>query len=264
MRVALYQCMPLPLNITENLQRLSLVAQQNKGIDLLVLPEMFLTGYNIGAAAVARLAQTQDGDAARQIAELAKACNMAIAYGYPERDEHGDIYNSVQLIDANGQRLLNYRKTHLFSELDKNMFCPGPDAFPVIELNGWKLGMLICYDLEFPENARRLVLAGAELIVVPTANMEPFEFIAEVTVRSRAFENQCYVAYANYCGHESKIRYCGLSSIAAPDGQQVALAERVEVLICATLDHQALIDAKAANDYLLDRRPELYRALCER
>lgn len=72
---------------------------------------------------------------------------------YPERDEHGDIYNSVQLIDANGQRLLNYRKTHLFSELDKNMFCPGPDAFPVVELNGWKLGMLICYDLEFGERS---------------------------------------------------------------------------------------------------------------
>jgi predicted amidohydrolase len=82
------------------------------------------------------------------------------------------------------------------------MFSPEAIIFPLVELEGWKLGLLICYDLEFPENARRLALAGAELILVPTANMVPFDFVADVTVRARAFENQCYVAYANYCGHE--------------------------------------------------------------
>ena len=163
MRVALYQCPPLPLDVAGNLQRLQAIVLQAKDtVDLLVLPEMFLTGYNIGAKAVAELAQTQDGDAAQQIAELAKANNMAIVYGYPERVEDGHIYNSVQLIDAHGQSLCNYRKTHLFGELDRTMFSPGPDAFPVFDLEGWKLGLLICYDLEFPENARRLALAGAE------------------------------------------------------------------------------------------------------
>ena len=176
----------------------------------------------------------------------------------------GLIYNSVQLIDCHGHRLLNYRKTHLFGALDHSLFSPGPDAFPVIELNGWKVGMLICYDLEFPENTRRLALAGAQLIVVPTANMAPYDFIADVTVRSRAFENQCYVAYANYCGSESTIHYCGQSSIAAPDGQQVALAQRDETLISAVLDPQKLTDAQAGNSYLADRRPELYGALSAR
>ena len=180
MRVALYQCQPLPLDIPANLQRLQVIAVQAKDkVDLLVLPEMFLTGYNIGAKAVAELAQAQDGDAAQQIAELAKANNMAIVYGYPERAEDGHIYNSVQLIDAQGQRLCNYRKTHLFGELDRTMFSQGPDAFPVVDLEGWKVGLLICYDLEFPENARRLALAGAELIVVPTANMAPYDFRAD-------------------------------------------------------------------------------------
>ena len=264
MRVALYQCPPLPLNVAGNLQRLQTVASQAKDVDVLVVPEMFLTGYNIGAQAVAELAQPQDGDAAQQIAELAKACNMAIVYGYPERGEDGQIYNSAQLIDAQGQRLLNYRKTHLFGELDHALFSPGADAFPVVELNGWKLGLLICYDLEFPENTRRLALAGAELILVPTANMAPYDFVAEVTVRSRAFENQCYVAYANYCGHEGEIHYCGKSSIAAPNGQQIALAEQHEALIVAKLEHALLADAKAGNHYLNDRRPELYRELSKR
>ncbi|MEB0207781.1 carbon-nitrogen hydrolase family protein [Pseudomonas sp. CCC3.1] len=264
MRVALYQCHPLPLDVAGNLQRLKTIASQTKDVDLLVLPEMFLSGYNIGAQAVAELAQAHDGEAAQQIAELAKTTSMAIAYGYPERDANGHIYNSVQIIDSHGKSLCNYRKTHLFGELDRGMFSAGPDAFPVFELNGWKLGVLICYDLEFPENTRRLALAGAELIVVPTANMAPYDFIADVTVRCRAFENQCYVAYANYCGHEGSIQYCGQSSIAAPNGLQVALAKQTETLITATLERQQLLDAKTANVYLADRRPELYNALSKR
>ena len=141
------------------------------------------------------------------------------------------------------------------------MFSAGDDDFPVVELNGWRLGMLICYDLEFPENTRRLALAGAELILVPTANMVPFDFVADVTVRARAFENQCYVAYANYCGNEEDIHYCGQSSLAAPNGERIALAGLDEALIVGTLDHQAILNARMANDYLQDRRPELYGTL---
>ena len=261
MRVALYQCPPLPLDVAGNLKRLHRVAHEACDADVLVLPEMFLTGYNIGAEAVGALAEAQDGQSAQTIAELARNAGLAILYGYPERAEDGQIYNAVQLIDANGQRLCNYRKTHLFGDLDHSMFSPGGDEFPVVELNGWKLGFLICYDLEFPENTRRLALAGAELILVPTANMVPFDFVADVTVRARAFENQCYVAYANYCGHEDQIHYCGQSSIAAPDGQRVAQAGLDEALIVATLDRQVIHAAQAANHYLADRRPELYAAL---
>ncbi|NIL18102.1 carbon-nitrogen hydrolase [Pseudomonas sp. ATCC PTA-122608] len=261
MRVALYQCPPLPLDVAGNLKRLHQLAQEATDADLLVLPEMFLTGYNIGVEAVGALAEAQDGPSAQSIAALAKNSGVAILYGYPERGADGQIYNAVQLIDANGQRLCNYRKTHLFGDLDNSMFSAGDDDFPLVELNGWKLGFLICYDLEFPENTRRLALAGAELILVPTANMVPFDFVADVTVRARAFENQCYVAYANYCGQEGEIQYCGQSSIAAPDGQRIAQAGLDEALIVGTLDRQLMVDSRAANRYLLDRRPELYGAL---
>ncbi|MBP1126474.1 MULTISPECIES: carbon-nitrogen hydrolase family protein [Pseudomonas] len=261
MRVALYQCPPLPLDVAGNLKRLHQVAQEAAGADVLVLPEMFLSGYNIGLEAAGALAEAQDGDSAQAIAEIARNAGLAIVYGYPERAEDGQVYNAVQLIDAQGQRLCNYRKTHLFGDLDRSMFSAGGDDFPLVELNGWKLGLLICYDLEFPENTRRLALAGAELILVPTANMVPFDFVADVTVRARAFENQCYVAYANYCGHEGEIQYCGQSSIAAPDGQRVAQAGLDEALIVAALDRQSILAARTANHYLQDRRPELYGAL---
>ncbi|MDR9752077.1 carbon-nitrogen hydrolase family protein [Pseudomonas sp. SZMC_28357] len=264
MRVALYQCPPLPLDVAGNLQRLHQLALEAKGADLMVVPEMFLTGYNIGVDAVSVLAEVYNGESAQQIARIAKTIGIAIAYGYPERAEDGQIYNAVQLIDAHGERLCNYRKSHLYGDLDHSMFSAGQAELPVVELNGWKLGLLICYDLEFPENARRLALAGAELILVPTANMVPFEFVADVTVRARAFENQCYVAYANYCGHEGEIQYCGQSSLAGPDGNRLAQAGLDEALIVGELDRQLMLDSRAANRYLLDRRPELYDTLHKR
>jgi predicted amidohydrolase len=263
MRVALYQCPPLPLDVAGNLQRLRTQAAEaaSQHVDLLVCPEMFLTGYNIGAEPAQRLAQPVDGPAALEIAAIAQATGVAILYGYPERSDDQRIYNAVQLIDEEGRRLCNYRKTHLYGELDKSMFAVAEDDFPVVDFKGWKLGFLICYDVEFPENTRKLALAGADLILVPTANMVPYDFVAEVTVRARAFENQCYLVYANYCGSEGDIHYCGLSSICAPDGKQIGLAGHDEVLVTATLDRQVMNDSRAINTYFNDRRPGFYSGL---
>ena len=260
MRIALYQGTPQPLDVPGNLERLQHQAQlaAARGARLLVCPEMFLSGYNIGLDQVERLAEAEDGPSAMSVVEIAQAHRIAIVYGYPERAEDGAIYNSVQLIDAHGRSLCNYRKTHLFGSLDRAMFSPGPDHFPVVELNGWRLGLLICYDIEFPENARRLALAGAELILVPTANMVPYDFIAQVTVRARAYENQCYLVYANYCGAEDEIHYCGQSSIVGPDGSILAMAGRDSSLLQADLELQRVHEGRASTPYLHDLRPELY------
>ncbi|QKZ07095.1 carbon-nitrogen hydrolase family protein [Pseudomonas eucalypticola] len=266
MKIALCQCEPQPLAVVDNLARLQAQVRQAKaqGAALVVFPEMFLTGYDIGPDAVQRLAETANGPSAHVIAGIAEAHDMAIAYGYPERGADGQVYNSAQLFDARGISLLNYRKTHLFGELDHRLFSPGGDDFPVVELNGWKVGVLICYDIEFPEAARRLALGGAELILVPTANMLPFEFVAQVTVRSRAFENQCYLGYANYCGAEGSLRYCGLSSIVGADGNVLAIAGAEPSLLFAQLSRKGLGTVRAAYDYLRDRRAELYRPICEK
>ncbi|MNF66503.1 (R)-stereoselective amidase [compost metagenome] len=263
MRIALYQCPPLPLEPAANLERLRQRAAEaaRRGAALLVCPEMFLSGYNIGLDAVSALAEPRDGPWAARVAEIARENGIAILYGYPERSAEGAIYNSAQLIDAHGQRLGHYRKTHLFGELDNSMFSAGGDDFPLLELDGWKLGMLICYDVEFPENVRRLALAGADLVLVPTANMVPYDFVCEVLVRARAFENQCYLAYANYCGGEGDIRYCGLSSVTAPDGSLAAVAGREEALIFADLKRDKLEASRASITYLRDRRKELYGPL---
>jgi len=261
MRLALYQCEPLPLDIEANLQRLEQQASAcaAAGADLLITPEMFLSGYNIGAEAVTRLAEAADGPGAQRIAAMARQHGIAILYGYPERATNGQLFNAVQLIDRHGQRLGNYRKTHLFGELDRAMFSPGQAPSALLTLDGWSIGLLICYDLEFPENARQLAQAGAELILVPTANMLPYQFVAEVTVRSRAFENQCVVAYANYAGSEGAIEYCGLSSVAAADGSVLGAADARQSVLMTDIERPAFDTARRFNRYLDDLRPETYQ-----
>ena len=261
MRIAVFQGAPQPLDLSGNLQRLhqQTLKAAERGAQLLVCPEMFLTGYNIGRDAVQRLAEAADGASAQAVAQLCRTQGIAVVYGYPERAADGQVYNSVQLIDAQGQRLGNYRKTHLFGELDRQQFSAGDAPCPLITLNDWKVGLLICYDIEFPENARQLALAGAELIVVPTANMAPYDFICQVTVRARAQENQCYLVYANYCGNEGEIEYCGQSSIVAPDGSWLALGDREPSLLLADLEREQVREGREAYPYLSDLRRDLHR-----
>jgi predicted amidohydrolase len=261
MRIALYQGPPGPNLPAQNLLRLEHWATEaaRRGAELVVFPEMFISGYNIGAQAAARHAQPPDGAIPRQIAAMAKAKGIAIAYGYPEAGDGGAVHNAAQLVSAQGVRLLDYRKVHLFGDLDKAMFQPGDGGFCVAELNGWKLGLLICYDVEFPEAVRQLALAGAQLVLVPTANMVGFETVAHITVRARAYENGCYLAYANYCGNEGALAYCGLSSVSGPEGALLAIADDQEGLLVVNLDAEHLLATRAATPYLLDRRAELYR-----
>lgn len=128
----------------------------------------------------------------------------------------------------------------------------------VAELEGIKIGILICYDVEFPEAVRALALAGAELIAVPTALIRPFDIVARTLVPARAFENQVYVAYAGMCGREGDQGYCGLSCIVGPDGQALARAGTGPALLFADIDPAAISRGRQSTPYFCDRHPELY------
>jgi 5-aminopentanamidase len=261
MRTALLQSSGRPGSIAENLKVLDEAAARAAagGAALLAAPEMFLTGYAIGDD-IARLAEPADGDSADAIAETATRHGIAIAYGYPERDGE-TVYNSVQLISADGTRLANYRKTHLFGCFERDHFTPGEQPVVQAELNGLTVGLMICYDVEFPENVRAHALAGTDLLVVPTAQMHPFQFVAESLVPVRAWENQMYVAYVNRVGREGEFEFVGLSVLAGPDGVARARAGRAEQLVLADADPAFLAASREANPYLEDRRPGLYGSL---
>ncbi|MEV5439650.1 carbon-nitrogen hydrolase family protein [Streptomyces sp. NPDC052682] len=264
MRTALLQSSGRPGSVVENLKVLDEAAGRAAaaGAGLLVAPEMFLTGYAIGDD-IARLAEPADGDSADAIAETATRHGVAIAYGYPERagDTGETIYNSAQLISADGTRLANYRKTHLFGCFERDHFTPGEQPVVQAELDGLRVGLMICYDVEFPENVRAHALAGTDLLLVPTAQMHPFQFVAESLVPVRAFENQMYVAYVNRVGAEGEFEFVGLSTLAGPDGVARTRAGRGEELVLADVDPVLLAASRENNPYLKDRRPGLYGSL---
>jgi predicted amidohydrolase len=254
LKLALWQCTPAPLDVQGNLARLDAAAREatRAGAQLLVCPEMFITGYAIGAPAVQALAQAADGAWAGAVASIAQRHQLAVVYGYPERGADGRVYNAAQWIDSSGQRCLNYRKAYLFGDLDKGQFAAEAPSVLTFDLLGWKVGLLICYDVEFPEATRALALAGADLIVVPTANMAEYDFVARALVPVRAYENQLYVAYANFTGAEGTLHYGGLSVLAGPDGAPLSQAGREEGLVLATLEANHLVAARRAAHHVRD------------
>ena len=261
MRTALLQSSGRPGSVAENLKVLDTAAGRAAaaGAGLLIAPEMFLTGYAIGDD-IGRLAEPADGACADAVAELASRHGLAVLYGFPERDG-GTVFNSAQLISADGTRLANYRKTHLFGCFERDHFTPGEQPVVQAELNGLTVGIMICYDVEFPENVRAHALAGTDLLAVPTAQMHPFQFVAESLVPVRAWENQMYVAYVNRVGPEGEFEFVGLSTLAGPDGVARTRAGRGEELVLADVDPAFLAASREANPYLEDRRPGLYGSI---
>ncbi|MEU3752704.1 carbon-nitrogen hydrolase family protein [Streptomyces olivoreticuli] len=262
LRTALYQGRPgVPSSTAETLDALAAAARRaaDTGARLLLTNELYLTGYALGSAVLDR-AETADGPGARAVARIAAEHGLAIGYGYPERAGTA-IHNSLQLIGPDGDRLAHYRKTHLFGDYEGAYFTPGDEPVVQADLDGVRLGMLICYDVEFPEPVRAHALAGTELLLTPTALMRPYEIVPQTIVPARAWESQLYIAYANRCGTEGDFTFAGLSCLAAPDGTVRARAGAGEDLIIADVDPALLKASRAENTYLHDRRPELYSSL---
>ncbi|MEU6540097.1 carbon-nitrogen hydrolase family protein [Streptomyces sp. NPDC047000] len=261
MRTALLQSSGRPGSPAENLRVLDEAAGRAAaaGAGLLVAPELFLSGYAIGGA-VARLAEPADGEGADAVAGIAVRHGLAIAYGYPERDG-GAVFSSAQLISAAGTRLVNHRKTHLYGDFERAHLTAGDRPLAQAELDGLRVGVMICDDVEFPVYVRAHAIAGTDLLVVPTAQLHPFQFVAESVVPVRAFENQMYLAYVNRVGQEGEFEFVGMSTLAGPDGVARVRGGRGEELLLADVDPAALAASRATNPYLKARRPGLYGSL---
>jgi predicted amidohydrolase len=259
--LALWQT-PYAATLAEALQGLDDAAAQARaqGAQLLVCPEMGLTGYAIGPERVQALAEPANGALAQAVATTAQRHGMAIVYGYPEHNPHGKPFNAAQAIGPDGQLLARYRKTHLYGAMDRAQFSAGDAASQVFTWRGWRLGLLICYDVEFPETVRGLALQGVDAVLVPTANMAAFDEVPQLLVPARACENRVFVAYANACGHEPGIQYGGLSTVAGPGGGVLTCAGRDGELLFATLTRKALDGARRSSPWSA-RRPDLYGPL---
>lgn len=258
MIIAVLQMQPVPALPARNLARIrdAALAARAFGADLLVTPELSLTGYAIGED-LARLAEPADGPLLRGLRALAGETRLALVAGFPERDG-AVVYNSVALVRAGDVTIC--RKCHLFGDAERRWFTPAARPAPLVELDGIRAGLMICYDVEFPEMARLHALAGAGLLIVPTAlpASPGQQRVSEVLVPGRALENHVFIAYAGLCGVERGTRYAGGSVVVGPDGVELARAGAGETLLVTRIDPAARGAAHAENPYFADRRPGLY------
>eukprot|EP01116_Phalansterium_solitarium_P024928 TRINITY_DN9286_c0_g1_i1.p1 TRINITY_DN9286_c0_g1~~TRINITY_DN9286_c0_g1_i1.p1 ORF type:complete len:315 (-),score=73.60 TRINITY_DN9286_c0_g1_i1:103-1047(-) len=269
-RLSLYQGAAVYGNVSANLQQ---IAQQAafaaaNGTNLIVFPEIFLSGYsNFTMDEVYGMAEVKDGPAFQFVSKVARANNISILYGYIELDptNQSALYDSAQLVDNNGNALLNHRKVQLFSE-EKMVFTPGSQFGPVVELYGVRVGVLICYEISFPEAARVLALQKAEVVLIPTANGLPpdINFISMYQVPSRASENVMHVAYANFAQPGNVGPFYGLSRIADPFGSTLAVGaggcddSAVELVTADIVPGNYYPSC----DLLGDRLPDRYADIC--
>ena len=251
MRVLLVQSAPQPGEPAANAEAIRAALAAHPGAELAVLPEMFLTGYDLPAAA--ERAITPDDAALALVRDAAREAGTAVVAGFAERLPGGALANSVACIDADGRSVATYRKTHLFGR-ESDVFTAG-ERLLVVELAGRRIGILNCFDVEFPEPARALARAGAELLVTVAANMDPYGPDHQLAVRARALDNRLAHVYVNRTGSEAGVGFVGESLAVAPDGRPVLALGRIADAAAVDLDLGA--SPPAAVDYLRHVRPEL-------
>lgn len=232
--------------------------EQHPETRLIIFPELSATGYFLSPQ-VKELAQKQDGPTFDTMRKVSEQHGIWMVYGYVEKDSEGQVYNSIQLIDPRGKPAGNYRKIHL-TPFEKEVFTPGSDLVTV-ETDFGKIGLMICWDLAFPELARSLALQGADLIAAPSAWEVPYDAPFVQFAAARAIDNTVYVAACNHIGTSEGLSFFGKSSIFAPDGTTVSMAgENEEKIITASLQYEWREDIKKTFFTMLaDRRPDLYK-----
>lgn len=217
--------------------------------DLLLLPELFATGYNIGDQIAAR-AEPADGPTAQAIAALAKLNGVAIHYGFAEQDGT-HTYNSAQCFGPDGARLGGHRKLAIPPGFEADHFTRGQGC-RLFTYRGLRIATLICYDAEFPETTRHVASLGAELILVPTALGGQWSWVSKSMIPSRAYENGVFLAYANSAGVENGMRFLGQSFIATPEGQELVRAGAASELIIGDIQRDRVAIAQRRLPYLED------------
>lgn len=229
MKVAYVQMEPVFLDPEANYSRAEKLIREaaDQGAKLVVLPELFDTGYNFRSREeVEEVAgQIPDGPTTEFLVELAKELEVFIVAGTAEKDEKGNLYNSAVLVGPVGWGYIGkYRKIHLFNR-EKLFFRPGNLGFHVFNIGIAKVGVMICFDWFFPESARTLALKGADVIAHPSNLVMPY---APRAMPIRALENRVYTITANRIGEEFGLRFIGKSTIASPRRKSLQWEVRIK------------------------------------
>ena len=256
MRVGFIQTNPEMLEIEENVDRTLRILERMRA-DLIVLPELFNTGYNFSnRKEVEKVSEPiPNGFTTERLLEISRRSGMIIVAGLAEKSGE-DYYNSAVIV---GNKYIGkYRKVHLFSK-EKKFFKRGSE-FKVFG----KIGIMICFDWVFPESVRVLMLKGADIITHPAALVLPY---CPDAMRTRSLENRVFSITANRIGKEKDLKFIGQSQIIDTKGKILYRAKETgEEAVVKTIDLKTSKNKRfsAHNNILEDRAPGAYRILTER
>lgn len=268
-RIAVVQMAPEYANPEANRVAIANLLSEaaNKGAALVLFPECAISGYVFDSAEEAYPAcETIPGATTQMLETLCAERNIYAVVGLLERD--GDaIYNVAVVVGPQGF-IAKYRKCHL-PVLGVDRYVAKGDCLEMIDLGFVRVGILICYDIRFPEAARNLALQGADVLLVPTNWPQGAESAPEFMTRTRAWENRFYVAACNRVGVEQGVRFIGRSQIVTPDGEIIQQADgETSTILYAEIYPERARQKKLIRepgvwefDPVGDRRPELYGRL---
>ena len=241
---------------------------KNQGANLIVFPELALTGYVCRDTLYELAEPVPEGEYIRRLAEIAKKEAIHVVFGALERSEkaHATLYNTAVLLGPNGF-IGKYQKMHLPTHSvfeEKRYFRLGYQT-PVFETEIGKLGLIICYDVFFPEITRLLRLKGSQLIVCISASPGVRRTFFETLTAARAIENTAFLVYVNLVGVENGLQFWGGSRIVAPNGKITSQAKYDEEdLMIGKIDYANLKQTETFVPALRDLRPELFTLLKEK
>jgi predicted amidohydrolase len=272
LKIAAIQMEPMLLNIEANHKKMMNLASKavEQGALLITFPECSLTGYSLSLEEARTVAEPIPGPSTERIVELCQSLNILVALGMLEKDPEGSIYNTAVLLGRDGI-LGQYRKTHLpYLGVDRYL-SQGDEITGPFPTPFGQVGLLICYDLRFPEPIRALALQGAHLVLLPTNWPDKAHLYPDFMAQSRASENGIYLLAANRIGEERGTRYLGRSVIVGPDGKKLAEGSSVvEEILIAEVDltrseekKRVFVAGEYEFDIFGDRRPSLYQKLID-
>ncbi|MDM8539098.1 carbon-nitrogen family hydrolase [Desulfobacterales bacterium HSG17] len=228
---------------------------EEQGVKLAVLPEMWSCGFDNANLKSHALKTPEILDV---LSNAALKRNMLIAGSMPEIS--GDsIFNTLYVTDSDGSIAGSYRKVHLFSLTSEDKYFASGNKNIICRTSLCSLGLMICYDLRFPELSRTLTLKGAELIIIPAQWPQVRISRWDILAQARAIENQVFIIGVNRCGKENSTLFSGHSVIVDPSGEVLQLADNGKACACwAEIDMDKLKQVRTHMPSLKERIPEAY------
>jgi len=227
--------------------------------DIVVLPEMWNTGYSFGS--LQSICDKEGYPTLELVQNLAGKHSVNIVAGSVADKRKDEVYNTCYIVDRNGDRVGKYSKIHLFRLMEEDKFLTSGNTLGLFELEGFKCGVIICYDLRFPELVRCLALEGAKIIFVPAQWPHPRQEHWVTLLKARAIENQLYIVAVNRVGKSGDTHFFGGSMVVDPWGNVLARAGDKEAVINARIDLELVEEVRKKIPVFSDRNTKTYQGL---